>query len=433
VRLRINWFSPLRPANTAIAHYALQTVPALARRADVVVWTQRAYWPREMEQYATVRRWDGESWAALNAADATLYHIGNDVRFHGWIWDVASRHPGVMVLHDTRLHEFFAPKLLEGPEGESRYISTVRRVHGEAGVALAQRYLRGETTVEALGEPLPLTAVALERARGAIVHTGVAFEQAVACGHCSVLQLDLPYTPGPPPPPRTWDGVLKMVVFGYLGLNRRIEAVLDGIAAFPDRDRLRLDIFGQHHAPASLMRRIGELGLEEVVRLRGFVPEPDLDAALDEAHLAINLRYPTMGEASASQVRIWDRGLASVVTRTGWYAELPPDTVLFVDPENELADLHAHFRAALADPDRLAAMGRAGRGVLEESHDPAVYTGQLVAGVERMMFPPTSVATEAVAAISRIADASGVNSAVRRSIARRAAGEVCRWLSPRPA
>ena len=84
--------------------------------------------------------------------------------------------------------------------------------------------------------------------------------------------------------------------------------------------------------------------------LHGFVPESELDAALASAHLALNLRYPTKGEASGSQLRIWSHGLPSLVTRIGWYTELPADTVSFVRPEFLVEDVCAHLRAYAACP-----------------------------------------------------------------------------------
>ena len=424
-RPRLNWFSPLRPARTDIAHYALRTLPALAHYFDITVWTERTYWPLEMEAYARVRQWDGASWAALNAADVTLYHIGNNAQFHSWIWDVARRHAGVVVLHDTRLHEFFAAQLLQG-DGTA-YLSAIRRCHGAAAALHAARLLDGHITANALAETIPLTELALERARGAVVHTATAYREVAALERCSVLQLDLPYDAGPPPVARAWDGTLRLVVFGYLGVNRRIDALLDAIASFPERQHLRLDILGELEDPETVTERIQLLAIDDIVQVRGFLPEAELDQVLDRSHLAVNLRYPTMGEASGSQLRIWSRGLASLVTRTGWYAELPPDAVGFVDPANEIADLHGHFRTALANPDALQAMGAAGRRHLETRHDPARYARELREGIDLMMRTPVSILAGAGAAVSRIVAESGISGSARAALVRRAAEELCRW------
>jgi glycosyltransferase involved in cell wall biosynthesis len=397
-RPRLNWFSPLPPSRTEIAQYAMRSLPALAQHFDITVWTERGFAPSEIETFADARMWEGEPWPALNAADVTVYHIGNNVRFHGWIWDVARRHAGVVVLHDTGLREFLSSHLR----------------HDEVQVPmLAESGATGAT---------------LERARGAVVHSGAAFDQVAALRRCPVVQLELPYAAGRPVVRRGWDGVLRLVVFGYLGSNRRLESLLEAIAGFSERPRLRLDLFGELEHADAVAERIQSLALDDIVTIRGFVSEPELDAALDRSHLAVNLRFPSMGEASASQLRIWNRGLASVVTRTGWYADLPVDAVWQVDPDNETADLHRHFAAALADPDGLQRMGAAGRRYLEARHDPGVYARELAVAIERMVQTPVPVVGEAIGAVSRIFSDAHVIGNAKAAAARRVGEEIARWL-----
>lgn len=53
---------------------------------------------------------------------------------------------------------------------------------------------------------------------------------------------------------------------------------------------------------------------------------------LAHSDMALNIRYPSMEEASFSQLRIWEHALPAIVTRVGWYATLPEDVVFFVRP-----------------------------------------------------------------------------------------------------
>ena len=401
LRPRLNWFSPLPPSRTEVAQYAMRTLPSLAQHCDITVWTERPYSPAEIEGLAVARVWEGEPWPALNGADVTLYHVGNNARFHGWIWEVAQRHPGVVVLHDTGLNEFLSAHLGRHDDGES-----------------------GATFPPEGGA----TAATLERARGAVVHSETAFQQIAALRRCPVVQLELPHAAGRPVLTRGWDGTLRLVVFGFLGANRRLESLLDAIATFQDRSRVRLDIFGELEHLDATVERIQSLALGDIVRIRGFVTDAELDEALDQSHLAVNLRFPSMGEASASQLRLWNRGLASVVTRTGWYAELPPDSVWFVDPDNEIADLQRHFAAALADPATLRAMGAAGRRHLEGHHDPDVYARELMAAVERMMQTQASVVAEAIRSVSRVLGDARIAGHAKAAVARRVGEDVSRWV-----
>jgi glycosyltransferase involved in cell wall biosynthesis len=119
-------------------------------------------------------------------------------------------------------------------------------------------------------------------------------------------------------------------------------------------------------------------GLQDLVRLHGFVSEAALDQALASAHLAVNLRYPTMGETSYCQLRIWDHALPSLVTPVGWYATIPEDAAGFVRPEREVQDIQEHLSAFLAEPSRYAAKGEKGRRFLEECHTPEAYAQTII-------------------------------------------------------
>jgi glycosyltransferase involved in cell wall biosynthesis len=180
--------------------------------------------------------------------------------------------------------------------------------------------------------------------------------------------------PGPP---------FSLIAFGHLGPNRRLDSLLEALAAFEGRAQFRLGVYGEVAEADRLRQRVTLLGLDGLVKLHGFVPADRLDAALAAGHLAVNLRYPTMGEASLTQLRIWDHALPALVSRVGWYAGLPPEAVAFVRPHAEVDDIRAHLGAFLADPGRFAAMGARGRQLLEREHTPEAYVDTLLALVER--------------------------------------------------
>lgn len=375
--MRINWFSPLPPARTDIGHYTARILPALAREAEVVLWTDQEEWDAGLESYAEVRRFDADRipWPEINRGDVSFYNIGNNAEFHLAIWRIGTLQPGIVILHDFCLQEFFAfyyRWLLGDHDG---YLSQMERFYGETARQDAELWWNDQLDMPYLVERYPLTPLALANALGVVVHT----EQALAFvreGSYSVAYAPLPYPAtgsaatrsarsGQPP--------YRLVVFGYIHRNRRLEALLEALASMPEKHSFRLEIYGQLWDEAYVQRRIEELELGEIVAIRGFVPEPELDAALEAADLAVNLRFPSMGEASGSQLRIWNHALPTLVTRVGMYASLPDDTVAFVRPEHEVADIQAHLRAFLDDPPRYARMGENGRRRLEERHAPRTY------------------------------------------------------------
>ena len=161
-----------------------------------------------------------------------------------------------------------------------------------------------------------------------------------------------------------------------MGDNRRIGPILDVVSTMSGR--VRLDLYGVIDDPVPIDAQIEALGLVGRVTRHGYVAEATLQQALSHADLAINLRWPTMGEASASQLRIFAAGLPSIVTRTGWYAALPADAVFFVEPDREAEMLRAHLDAWWRDPAPFLLAGRRGRAYVAAGHAPEIYAAGLL-------------------------------------------------------
>ena len=387
--MKINWFSPLPPASTDIAHYTTRVLPALSARAEVTLWTDQDGWDAALRKQAAVRPYPLEQmpWAELNRGDISIYHMGNDPRFHGALWQVSRRHPGVVVLHDVSLHQFFDGLYRMQWHDLESYLSLMEFYYGQKGRSdAAECFKHDGRNILYMAEHYPLTELALENALGVLVHTQSAFAALKREHRWPVAYAPLPFasTLGLPQAQssrssaRARHSPYHLVVFGYIARNRRLDAVLTALAELPEREQFHLHIYGQIWDHNYIHARVDSLDLGQRVTVHGFVPEDELDAALAAAHLAINLRHPTMGEASGSQLRIWNHALPSLVTNTGWYATLPANTVAFVRPEHEVADIQGHLKEFLNDPARLAAMGEQGRRVLTEQHAPEAYVNVLL-------------------------------------------------------
>jgi glycosyltransferase involved in cell wall biosynthesis len=377
--MKLNWFSPLPPARTEIAYYTARVIRYLGKRAEVTLWTDQATWDADLENYARVRRYQPgpEFWAELNCGDMSIYHIGNNPLFHNWIWQTSRSHPGLVILHDLRLHYFFVGVYCGEEQGVGEYLAQMKFYYGEDGRRDGEECLKpGALDIHYLAERYPLTLLALENALGVLVHTPDAFNILKKENLWPVAYAPLPYAAEMSgqalyPPPS--DEPYHLIIFGHLGDNRRLDVLFKALADLPAKDKFHLDIYGQLWNEKLILGQISSLELMNHVTVHGFVPEERLNAGLSQARIAINLRYPTMGEASASQLRIWSHALPSLVTQIGWYATLPPDTVAYVHPEHEVADIQAHLNAFLANPEGFSRMGERGRQVLEEEHKPEAY------------------------------------------------------------
>lgn len=382
--MTLNWFSPLPPARTGIAQYTADIAGTLCKHVRLRLWTDRPDWDRGLERYAEVRQYrlDQMPWAELNQAGLNIYHIGNNTDFHSSIWQISRQQPGVVVLHDVCLQHFFAGFYL-AHQDQKGYMQQMSALYADEGRRMAEAFLRTNCDLETMAIEFPLTELAVQNALGVVVHSRAPFDRLARARICPVSCLSLPYAAAPEAKFREWKAAkpptkppYRLIVFGHLDANRRLDALLEALGTLPQKDRFRLDIFGSVWDTTHVSAKARACGLEQSVQLRGFTEH--LDDELARADLAINLRYPSMGEASLSQLQIWDHALPSIVTKTAWYESLPPSAVAFVRPESEIADIVAHLQAFLRDPEHFIRMGEEGRRVLEEQHRPELYVRGLL-------------------------------------------------------
>lgn len=382
--MKLNIFSPLPPVFSDVANYTMRVATALRTMADVTLWTAQAQPPEVPDGFAVQMFEPGRvPWKLLNDADLNIYNLGNNASYHQAIFDVARQAPGLLVLHDSRLQHFFA-RYSETPGADRAfYLDCMRRFHGPEALADAEAFLAGAIGIDTLVDRYPLTLAALDTALAAIIHNPADGAALAGQTRTPVFVLPLPYPAGPTRLPRPPGQVLRLVIFGFIGLNRRLDSILEALAGISDH-AIRLDIYGKLEEAERIEAQIAGYDLADRVHCHGYVPEAELDAALAAADLAFNLRFPTMGEASGSQMRIWNAALPSLVTRIGWYAELPQDAVFFVEPGHEVEMIRVHLAGLRSDPERYLQAGARGRAVLVERHDPTRYAAALLSAMAQI-------------------------------------------------
>lgn len=384
--MKINWFSPLPPAQTDIAHYTMRVLEALQKQVKITVWTNQLTWSSEIEKHAEVCRYQVNQmpWAQINQGDLNIYHIGNNADFHADIWEISRQCPGLVVLHDFKLQSFFSGIYNKSWHDKEVYIEQMEKYYGLKGRQAAASFWLGTISTEYMDENYPLVNLVLENSVGVITHNLNIYK---------ILELEKRWFVGyvPLPYKREFKSTNKinfprslpyrLILFGYLNSNRRLDILLEALSTFSEKNAFRLDIYGHivsKNYLTSIKEKIKTLGLKDRVKIHGFVEESVLDKALANAHLAINLRYPTMEEASGSQLRIWSHALPSLVTKIGWYATLPQDTVAFVRHDRFVEDIQQQLQRFLDNPEEFIAMGERGKRLLEEQHTPEIYAKAIV-------------------------------------------------------
>ena len=434
--MKLNWFSPLPYEHTDIAHYTARIIPILSRACDLTLCTYQSEWDKSLEDYAPVLSFkeDNLDWSILNRADATLFNIGNNVIYHKEIFFFSQQHSGIIILHDFNLHELFED--MYRPQSDYKYLEILRYIYGSKGLEKGINYIKGETTKDTMIKMFPLYELALMNSLGAITHNYDKLEYISDKNHAPVLYTPLPYTNENnirPLNPKIFSTrkrtKLSVICFGYLGgKNRRLIPILKSLAVYPQKDLLHLNIYGEIQFLDQIVSLIESLKLKNIVTFHGFATENKLNTALDSADLAINLRFPTRGEASGSLLRTWNHALPCLVTKAGWFKKLPDSCVAFVRPEAEEEDIHRHLDACLVTPERYREIGLAGRKYLEENHSSETFVRNLMKFIPQVIsYKSKSFALElGKRTASKIADGFS-DDYTQKYLIKRTAIEILSW------
>jgi glycosyltransferase involved in cell wall biosynthesis len=310
---------------------------------------------------------------ARAGGDVALYHVGNDPDVHGWIVDALRRRPGVVVLHDFVLHHLVAGLTIGRKDGHA-YMDAMEREGGVAGRLIGYGVLVGRVPPlwEVRPDEFPLARSVLDGATGAIVHSRHVEERVRASGYDGPLwRIPHPAWPVPGVEPERVDGEPLYGCFGHLNESKRIPQLLEAFAHVrARRPRARLLLVGPSSPGFDLEGRIERLGLpRDGVVHEGYVDEHRLWKLMGACDAIVALRHPTMGETSGSVVRALSLGKPVAVSDVGWFAELPDEAVVKVEPGGE-AEIKALAAALeqLGDAGMRERLGAAARELVEREH-----------------------------------------------------------------
>ena len=344
------FFSPLPPARTGVADYAVALLAELRRHGRVEVAPARS--------------------------DAALYHLGNN-GLHAEIYRRALASPGVVVLHDAVLNHFFLGQL-----SETEYVDEFVYNYGEWNRALGQDLWRARATSAADERYFryPMLKRAAECARAVVVHNKAA-AAAVKEHAAGVRVVEIPHLFAPPPLPgearvlryRAGLGVEPATflfgVFGYLRESKRVAAVLESFATVRAQvPRAGLLIAGQF-VSTDLERAVAPmLAAPGVVRLP-YLGEREFWLAARAVDACINLRYPAAGESSGIAVRMMGIGKPVLLTEASESASFPEDACLRIAAGPAERDSLRHHMVLLTSMAEVArAIGLRGAGHIAAHH-----------------------------------------------------------------
>ena len=316
--MRVAFVSPLPPSRSGIADYSAALVEAMRSM------TGRLGGLPHIETFSDA----GQAFHP-ERFDIAVYQVGNN-SYHAFAYEAALRHPGVVVMHESNLHHLIADLTIRRGDWDA-YVAECEYNGGPAARAFAERVRKLEEGPDYQG--VRMTRRLLDAARGVIVHSRFMESEMRAAGYPGPVAV-IPHGAWIPDADRhAWrhklglDEATPLVgIFGFLKPYKRIA---ESLRAFRRLVRVapeaKLILVGEPHPDFPLEAAIRSMGLSSHVRILGFVPIADFEGYLAACDIALNLRYPTVGESSGTLLRALGLGRASLVSGVGSFQELPDD------------------------------------------------------------------------------------------------------------
>ena len=327
--MRIAFFSPLPPAKSGIADYSAAVLGPLEKLTSITVF--------ETPPAAEV----------LKQFDLLLYQMGNNA-YHSSIYECALKHPGVIVLHEANLHHLHAERTIKRGNWDA-YVEGVAYDGGEAARVFAERVRRLEVGPDYEG--VPMLKRLLETARGVIVHSDCVGQSVREAGYTGPLTkiwhgawIDRDLTKAPLRDHYRSKlglsaGNTLIGAFGFLKPYKRIAESLRAVRRLTRLDpNVRMILCGEPHPELDLENQLRGLGLEEYVRVLGYLNPEDFHHYMEACDVILNLRYPTVGESSGTLLRAFSLGKPVLVTDIGSFQEYPNEICLKVPAPPDTAE-----------------------------------------------------------------------------------------------
>ena len=330
-RRRLAFVSPLPPVRSGIADYARDLLPHLVESFEVEVFVDERHPLVAEGAYGTLQLHPGtELGRRFTDFDCVVYQLGNNLH-HRFVLEIARQLPGIVVLHDLVLHHLYEE--IAGVEDEwEAYGAALREGYGPIGAAVVQ-WKRWRLASERENFELPLFEPIGARSRGILVHSRSA-EAAV--------RRRLPQTPVeripmgiPREPELDRDGArgrlrvspeqVLIGAFGFLTPIKRLDVLARALReAWRQCPELRLVLVGEE-SPGLRLEEIftrSELAGGHLEH-RGYVAEDEYRDWMAATDVAVNLRFPSAGETSASLLRLLGAGKCTLVSAYRQFLEIP--------------------------------------------------------------------------------------------------------------
>lgn len=383
--MRIAFFTPLSPVQSALADFGEGLALALANLPGVTVdlFTSDDYQPDNdlIRRRFQVRPYR-EFAASAHEYDVPLYSMGDHGQYHGYMLALLHRYPGVIILNDLTFHRTIVWETLGRGNLRAYLDELAYGQHEVSDTSLAER-IRAGFGHEILLD-YPLFARMVTSSRGVIVQNEYARREILAKRpQANVTCIPYPFFMPPGLPDFDWQAervkqraalnLENSFVVGSFGIfvpNKHLYACLQAFArVLEEVPQAHYLLGGTAVSTYDLSGQIRRMGLADHVTITGWLPPPDFARQMLALDAGIHLRYPHIGGTPYTPIRMMGLGAATIVSDIEPLAELPEGTCAKIVPDDyEEEMLYAVLRHLALDEDFRRRLCQNGRQFIVRHH-----------------------------------------------------------------
>lgn len=358
-KLRIAWLSPLPPQKSGIANYSYWLIKALRPHVDIDL-----YYDTDLPDAELRNEFDVYPMSEFPERHETyndvIYHLGNHSRFHKKIYQLAWRYPGTVVLHDYNLSAFLHDAFYLQADWQL-YEQALVNSNGEPERKGLLPQLRRNVN------GLPMSAAVVNKSRKAVVHHRWVKSQFSRNDHVEVIPHFARINVFP-----TSDEIAKfrerfsikdthflISCLGFVNRNKLPELQVRVVKKLLAQGFPVQLLFAGETSPEvrALQEEVEASEFRENITFTGYLDEADYFNALFASDVMINLRNPSMGEASGTLMHALAAAKPAIISDVNQYTEFP-DKVCWklTHDENEAELLFDYLTVLLSSKNVRAAM-----------------------------------------------------------------------------
>lgn len=377
-RYKLAMVTPWIPQKTGIAVYEANLLPYLAQYFSIDIYTSvdcdgfkgaDAFYPMEQIRDQSAQY------------DLVVYEMGNNAKFHKDVFELLEECStnSLIELHDLVLGPFF---LYSYGSASEKFGSVIRRIYGDQAEEIIPLFIE-HGNADKMRINYPLGDRVARYTKYVIVHNQwcktkigdncffiplAAFGPVIGRERLKerIRALEYQYN---------LRGELVIGCFGSVGRQRRVPAILTAVRNLLDQNyKFKFVFWGEVKENTPTARQIAEAGLEATLKVTGYLDKEDYWAAMWRTDIAVNLRYPSSGEASGTLVDQFSVGKPVIISNHAAYCEYPDDICIKIasgeDEAREREELEQALIRLIDSEELREQLGAEARKYLERERDP---------------------------------------------------------------